>query len=430
MALIYLLNQLLVPVMATVGVVVILLYIVSYLNRFFNYLKIKESIFLGADAVQFLEIILLYSLFSAMFVFILFVYSHMGYDVKEYTTAIIFPYLYTFFSIILVLLFSLLILSINSRVFRYLRGELHIKPRKEISEKVGYYTELIIKYFIYIISIVVSIIILLSSFFVLANTGRGISIFFSKNIDGLVMMMFLVIFGIIAYLLFAAFIRDIKLRSKSQKEKLGKYLTTMLKNTILVLVILGIILIFLSMLGFRYADIFVFIFFIIFIFVIILFIFYTPLKNAISGIIILSTEPFVEDDYISVQNEIEGTVFNIKLLYTEIKDSRGKINLIPNSKLLEKNVRVVSSPGKNFPVRVEVTVKSEIKVEDFEQMVYMAIANIPDIDQNERPAIFLKEIGLEIDTYEICLHAEDSEKVEIIKSDILKNLKSTMEEHR
>jgi len=430
MSLVYLFNQLLVPVLVTVGVVVILLYVISYLNRFFNYLKIKESIFLGADAVQFLEIILLYALFSAMFVFVLFVYSHIGYTVKMYTTAIIFPYIYTFFSIILVLLFSLFLLSINSRVFRYLRGELHIKPKKEVSEKVGYYTELIIKYFIYLISVIVSIIILLSSFFVLSNTGKGLSIFFYRNIDGFVMMILLVIFGLIAYLLFAAFIRDIKLRSKSQKEKLGKYLTTILRNSILTLIFLGIILIFLSMLGFRYADIFVFIFFIIFIFVIILFIFYTPLKNAISGIIILSTEPFVEDDYISIQNEIEGTVFSIKLLYTEIKDTRGKINLIPNSKLLEKIVRVVSSPGRNFPVRFEVKIPSKIRTEDFEKMIYTVISDISDIDQNERPAIFLKEIGLDLDTYEICLHAESSESVESIKSEILKKLKSAMEEHR
>jgi small-conductance mechanosensitive channel len=416
--------------LVTVGVVVILLYVISYLNRFFNYLKIKESIFLGTDAVQFLEIILLYALFSAMFVFILFVYSHIGYTVKMYTTAIIFPYIYTFFSIILVLLFSLFLLSINSRIFKYLRGELHIKPKKEVSEKVGYYTELIIKYFIYLISIIVSIIILLSSFFVLSNTGKELSIFFYRNIDGFVMMILLIIFGLIAYLLFAAFIRDIKLRSKSQKEKLGKYLTTMLKNTILILVLLGIILIFLSMLGFRYADIFVFIFFIIFIFVIIMFIFYTPLKNAISGIIILSTEPFVEDDYISIQNEIEGTVFNIKLLYTEIKDTRGKINLIPNSKLLEKIVRVVSSPGRNFPVRFEVKIPSKIRTEEFEKMIYNIISDISDIDQNERPAIFLKEIGLDLDTYEICFHAESSGSVESIKSEILKKLKLAMEEHR
>lgn len=429
MDLITLLNQLLIPIIATIGVVVITLYIISYLNRFFNYLKMKESIFLGENSVQMLEIILLYSLFSFLFVFLIYVYSGIGFNFKDYTSKIIFPYLYTFFAIILVLLFSLFLLSINNRVFRYLRGELHAKPKNIISEKVGYYSELIIKYFIYFLALIFSIIILLSSFGVLGNTTKGLMIFFANNVEGLLMIFFLMIAGVIVYLLFVAFIRDIKLRSKSQKEKLGRYLTGILRNTIIVVVLLGIILIFLSMLGLRYADIFVFIFFIIIIFIVVLFVFYTPLKNAISGIIILSLEPFVEDDYISIEGEIEGTVINIKLLFTEIRDNRGKINLVPNSKILERTVTIISSPGKNFPLRFDVNVPSRIDTNAFEELLLKSIEDIPYIDQSERPLLFLKDIGKDFDKYEICIHSESSEHGEYIKSEILKKLKSAMYEH-
>jgi|GEM_PF-2289535 len=429
MELLSLLNHLLIPIIATIGIVVIALYIISYLNRFFSYLKIKESVFLGENSVQVLELMLLYSFFSFLFVFLIYIYSGIGFGIEDYTTRIIFPYLYTFFSIILVLLFSMLFLSINNRVFRYLRGELHTKPKTTISEKVGYYTELIIKYFIYLLALIFSIIILLSSFGVLGNTTKGLIIFFSRNVEGLLMILFLIIIGIVLYLIFVAFINDIKLRSKSQKEKLSKYLTGILRNTIIILVLLGIILIFLSMLGFRYADIFVFIFFIIIILIMVFFVFYSPLKNAISGIIILSLEPFVEDDYISIENEIEGTVLNIKLLYTEIKDTRGKINFIPNSKILEKTVRVISSPGKNFPIRFEIEVPGTIGPETFEKIFLESIMDIPYIDQTERPSIFLENIGSNSDKYEICIHAESSEKSDFIKSEILKRLKSAMYKH-
>ncbi|MGC8564840.1 MAG: mechanosensitive ion channel domain-containing protein [Thermoplasmata archaeon] len=429
MELLSLLDHLLIPIIATIGIVVIALYIISYLNRFFSYLKIKESVFLGENSVQVLEIMLLYSFFSFLFVFLIYIYSGIGFGIRDYTTRIIFPYLYTFFSIILVLLFSMLFLSINNRAFKYLRGELHTKPKTIISEKVGYYTELIIKYFIYFLALIFSIIILLSSFGVLGNTTKGLIIFFSRNVEGLLMILFLIIIGIVLYLIFVAFINDIKLRSKSQKEKLGKYLTGILRNTIIILVLLGIILIFLSMLGFRYADIFVFIFFIIIILIMVFFVFYSPLKNAISGIIILSLEPFVEDDYISIENEIEGTVLNIKLLYTEIKDTRGKINLIPNSKILEKTVRVISSPGKNFPIRFEIEIPGTIGPETFEKIFLESVMDIPYIDQTERPSIFLKNIGSNFDKYEICIHVESSEKGDFIKSEILKRLKSAMYKH-
>jgi len=429
MALIQLFNQLLIPIIATIGIVVISLYIVAYLNRFFNYLKIKESVFLGENSVELLEIIFLYSFFSFLFVFLVYLYSSIGIVIKDYTTKIIFPYLYTFFSIILVLLFSLFLLSINNRIFRFLRGELHTKPKKLISEKFGYYTELIIKYFIYILAIIFSIIILLSSFGVLGNTSKGLNLFLSENVEGLLMIFLLIIVGIIIYLLFVAFIRDIKLRSSAQKEKLGGYLTGIIRNTIIILVSFGIILIFLSMLGFRYADIFVFIFFIILIFVIILFIFYSPFKNAISGLIILSAEPFVEEDYISIENDVEGLVLNISLLFTEIKDNLGKITYVPNSIVLEKYVKVISSPGKSFPVRFEVEIPNKMKTEEFENLFLKIIMDIPYIEQNERPGIYLKELGEEFSRYEICVHVELSEKCEHVKSEILKKIKSAVYEH-
>ncbi len=429
MGLVHIFNQLLIPIIATIGIVVIALYIVSYLNRFFNYLKIKESIFLGENSVELLEIILLYAFFSFLFVFLIYIYSNIGFGIRDYTTKIIFPYIYTFFSIILVLLFSMLVLSIVNRIFRYMRGELHTKPKKLISERVGYYSELIIKYIIYLMALIFSIIILLSSFGLLGNTSRGLGLFFSRNMEGFLMIILLIIIGIILYLLFGAFIRDIKLRSSNQKEKLGKYLMGIIRNSIIILVSFGIILIFLSMLGFRYADIFVFIFFIILILVIILFIFYTPVKNAISGLIILSSEPFVEEDYISINNEIEGFVINIGILFTQIRDNMGKIIYVPNSKILSESVRVISSPGRSFPVRINVEVPSHIKTGEFEELIMKIISDIPNIEQNERPGIFLKQIGKDFDKYEICIHAETSEKSEQVKSELLKKIKSAVYEH-
>ncbi|MEM3067889.1 MAG: hypothetical protein QXX91_04500, partial [Thermoplasmata archaeon] len=53
-----------IPLIVTVGIFVILLYIIAYLNRFFNYLKIKETKLIGKESIDLLEILILYTLFS------------------------------------------------------------------------------------------------------------------------------------------------------------------------------------------------------------------------------------------------------------------------------------------------------------------------------------------------------------------------------
>ena len=55
--------------------------------------------------------------------------------------------------------------------------------------------------------------------------------------------------------------------------------------------------------------------------------------------------------------------------------------------------------------------------------------DIPYIEQNERPGIYLKELGEEFSRYEICVHVELSEKCEHVKSEILKKIKSAVYEH-
>ncbi|MEM4312688.1 MAG: hypothetical protein QXH95_01380, partial [Thermoplasmata archaeon] len=222
-----------IPLIVTVGIFVILLYIIAYLNRFFNYLKIKETKLIGKESIDLLEILILYTLFSMSAILLIELYSYINYDIRRYTADIIFPYFLMFFSIFLIVLFSFFILAINNRAFKYMRGELSIKPQRIISEKFGYYLELIIKYIVYIFAILASILTVFAGFNMLHDAERAFVDFVISNLKGFVMIIIFISIMFIVYLLFIAYIRDIKLRSKTQKEKLLKYLSTFIKNTVL-----------------------------------------------------------------------------------------------------------------------------------------------------------------------------------------------------
>ena len=62
------------------------------------------------------------------------------------------------------------------------------------------------------------------------------------------------------------------------------------------------------------------------------------ISNFASGIIILSTKPFVADDYISINDQIEGTVKEVKFLTTTLLTYRGQIVTIPNTNITSNHI--------------------------------------------------------------------------------------------
>ena len=183
----------------------------------------------------------------------------------------------------------------------------------------------------------------------------------------------------------------------------------------------------LSMFGFSFADIFVFTFFIMVILIGVFLLFLTPIKNAISGIIILINEPFLEEDYVIINEKFEGIIMNINLLYTEIKDKLGKILLVPNYKILEGSIKLLISPGKMFPISFEFSLPINRKFEDVENICINASNDIPSVVVNEKPKILIKEIMQERVTYMVKLFIEDPMMAENVKSEFLKRIKLSME---
>ncbi len=421
-----LLNELLIPIIVTIGIIVIGLYLVSYLTRLIKYLKIKESPILGDEAFSILEIIFLYTLFSFLFIIIILSYAFSMHLLAQYTTKIIFPYFNMFFLIMMIFLFSFLLLTINSRLFRYLRGELHIKPKNIWSYKLSSYIELSIKYLIYLLTTIFILIVILSSFGILKNTVEGIYSFSSKNIDGFITMLILLLGGILTYLFINAYLKDIKLKSKANKDKLLSYISGILKHFISSIIIVGIILVFLSMIGFTYADIFVFIVFIIFLIFSFSIIFTPPLINALSGLSILISETFIIGNYVKI-DEINfiGEIIDIKIMNTVLRDYRGNITYIPNSKMMNYSVTNIGINEKIIPVKIELLTEKNVDKDFIEECILKNKIN-DHIIYNNKPKVYLQKIENNKKVYEILVYIDDISKIDDVKTDVLEKIYSCM----
>lgn len=87
------------------------------------------------------------------------------------------------------------------------------------------------------------------------------------------------------------------------------------------------------------------------------------LSNIVSGVMIITFRPFTISHWIKVGNVTEGTVEEIKLLHTVIRDLTNRRLIIPNSKIISSDV-INSSYREEHVVQIvnfEISYESDIK---------------------------------------------------------------------
>lgn len=85
------------------------------------------------------------------------------------------------------------------------------------------------------------------------------------------------------------------------------------------------------------------------------------LSNFAGGVLILLMKPFVIGDYI-VQGNIEGTVKEIGLVYTELITADNRLIVIPNGTLIDSSIVNVTATGKRrLELSVGIGYKSDLK---------------------------------------------------------------------
>lgn len=114
------------------------------------------------------------------------------------------------------------------------------------------------------------------------------------------------------------------------------------------------------------------------------------LSNLANGIIIITTKPFAEGDYVSI-NGVEGTVKHIKMLNTAITTGDGKLITLPNSSIVTSNVINYNTLGKR---RVDFTfeVAYESDVKKVNEIILKVIQSNGKTHKDPAPFVSLKQL--------------------------------------
>ena len=115
------------------------------------------------------------------------------------------------------------------------------------------------------------------------------------------------------------------------------------------------------------------------------------LSNFAGGVLILLMKPFVIGDYI-VQGNIEGTVKEIGLVYTELITADNRLIVIPNGTLIDSSIVNVTATGKRrLELSVGIGYKSDLK--KAKEVLIRLGENDPARDPENPVNVFVSELA-------------------------------------
>ncbi len=115
------------------------------------------------------------------------------------------------------------------------------------------------------------------------------------------------------------------------------------------------------------------------------------LSNFAGGVLILLMKPFVIGDYI-VQGNIEGTVKEIGLVYTELITADNRLIVIPNGTLIDSSIVNVTAMGKRrLELSVGIGYKSDLK--KAKEVLIRLGENDPARDPENPVNVFVSELA-------------------------------------
>jgi small-conductance mechanosensitive channel len=115
-------------------------------------------------------------------------------------------------------------------------------------------------------------------------------------------------------------------------------------------------------------------------------------KNLISGVLVLIERPFRLGDVVEV-GTLRGTVVDIDLRTSVIRDSDGADTLIPNSVLMEENVKNVTYRSRMFHQVLDVVVDGEADTRAVGEAMLAVAARHGQLAEEPEPSVLLDEFA-------------------------------------
>ncbi|MDD1769904.1 MAG: mechanosensitive ion channel family protein [Methanomassiliicoccales archaeon] len=400
-------------VLLFLGLLVVSLYLWSYLSKTLEKMQVRESDFIDRDVATFMSrmvkvVLIIILVFVGLYA--------LAQAWPDFRTQVWEPYLSVIVDIIfvsMVLLVAMLIVRILRRISRRARS---LPQKAKGGGSAVEVTSLLLCYVVYIIAAVI-IILLLLSFIPNFEPIQEIAKFLDEN-KTKIGITIVVIVGILAIArLVKAIFEDYKFRTKKFNPQIVDLASEISRYALYLIAFMVAVFMLFSLAGMELLGV-------LLIIMILMFIFlggvlsYSTIRNIISGLAIMDTDIFEVGERIRLNNGLVAEVVQKNLVFTRLRTEDGEMVEVPNSEILGGSILNYSRSG-SHGVGVRLEVPTSIPHSVVEEAILRAVEREDGLLREPKPEVLALEFHDDKIVYEVVVYVQDALKAKKVKSDLV-----------
>ncbi len=393
----------------------LMLWVLGLVGRYFEYLKTIENAWLDQKTLDFVHHVL-EAVWIGFIVIIVLAFAQTEYASLHDVLAGVLARVPAAFVFVFVLFAAGIIVRVIHRFAAYLRGELKAKPRRVAPAGALALAELVLKYLVYIVALVLAA---LGSLRALPAADQAAVQQFIGVIPGIEPTAILgLLFGLLALVVADRFVdsifedvkrnnRKFSARALDELKSVARYGVWLLGGVILFFIVLALVLTGDRLVIFAVGAVDLSIVLAVFAF--------GPVQSALAGFSLMRADPFDVGNRVKIGDDLVGDVVAMTLSLTTLRTLRNEIVQLPNAKLLETSI-VNFSRSKPYAVFVEVAVGFEVGHDRVQGLLLEAASGTEGIVK-ERPAeVFGRGLQGDAILYQLFAYTDQPERMKDIQS--------------
>lgn len=406
------------PVIVLIVVLVgLMMWFLAWMARYFEYLKTVESAWLDRTTLDFVRRVLEGIWIVIMVILVLAIAQTQSRTIRDVLVEFVARLPAAFF-FVFVLFAAAIAVRILHRFAAYLRGELKTKPRRIAPPSALAFTELVLKYVIYIVALVIAV---LGSIAALPPPDRN-AIYAVVALPALEPGAALeiglgVLIVAVADRFVASIFEDLKhrtrkfsIRALDEFKAIARYAVWLLGALVILLIFLAIIL--------PAADLIVFAVGFVAFLVVVSLLASEPLRDALGGVVLMRGDPFDVGDRIKVGENLVADVVSMSLTLTCVRTLRGELVQFPNRRLLQMPV-VNFTRSKPYAIRVEIAVGFDVDHDRVRNLLIRAARETDGAVRDRAPEVYGKGLEGDAIVYQLYVYTDQPERMKEVQSTII-----------
>ena len=409
-----------------VGLLVVLMYGLAYFTRYFQYLKMQESRYLDEDSLDVIHRVLEWVWIGIFVLFILCVAQTKSVEART-VLVVLGQHIPSIFTVVIVLLITVVMVRSVTRYSRYLRGILPEKPEKPAPPRFMGYVEIISKYAIYMIGVLIAII---GGIALLPGEEQKtvrvimdpLSSIFNLSIIGpaLAFIVVLIIAGFVVARLSDSLLEDIKARTTKFSPRVIDLFKSITRYAIYGIVGIWIVFLLISLaVGPLETAVIAVIFAIIVLAVVI--VASSTLRNAFAGLALMISDPFDEGDRVKILNDLVCDITQMNLTLTQVRTLRGEVINVPNEEIIRQRI-VNFSRSEAYAMSVDIEVPYDVPHEKVERLMIEAAEMTEGIVDDPPPEVYGKDIVGNAILHQLLAFTKEPVRMKRIRSELIYNI--------